>query len=77
MYQFQIETQKRLKKIRNPIRAREIYLGFFSIIQVMDRNGKWFLVGLSLSLLDAQYATERINEAIETEENSIFIDYIS
>lgn len=77
MYELEIETKNRVKKIRNPRKARDIDLGVWSIVQVMDENGKWRFVGHTMFLENAQNATEEINEAIETEENSILIDYIS
>ncbi len=74
---LEIETNKKIKKIRNPRKARDIDLGFFSIIKVMDENGKWHFVGWSMFLESAQYATKEINEAIRVKEKSILINYIS
>lgn len=40
MFELEIETNNRLKKIRGPRKARDIDLGVWSIIQVMDESGK-------------------------------------
>lgn len=77
MFELEIETINRLKKIRGPRKARDIDFGVLSIIQVMDEGGKWRFVGSTMFLEDAQLAAEKINEAIKTKESSILIDYIS
>jgi len=78
MYELEIETRKHLRKVRNPRKARAIDLGVWSIIKVMDEDGKWHFVGQTMFLADAQEATEEINKAIKEKRNSILIeDYIS
>lgn len=77
MYELEIETENRLRKIQNPRKARDIDLGILSIIQVMDGDGKWHFVGFTIFWEDAQNATEEINCAIENKESTVLVDYIS
>jgi len=73
---LEIETRNCLKKIREPRRARDIDLGFLSIIQIMDGEGKWHWIGNTLYLSNAQVAVYEINTAILRKESIVVLDYI-
>lgn len=53
MYVLEIETKNHLKKIEKPRKARDIDLAVWSIVQVMDGDGKWHFVGHTMFLEDA------------------------
>ena len=74
MYELQIITNNHLKKIRNPIKARDRDLIVRSIVEVMDGNGKWHLVGHCFYPTDASWAADDINEAIKRHKTSICLD---
>lgn len=69
MSKIEIETKNRIRKIRNPRKVRHIDLGVWSIIQVMDKEGKWHLAGHTLYYEDAQIAEIEIEDAISAKKN--------
>ncbi len=77
MYTLEIETKNHLRKIEKPRKARNIDLGVWSLVQVMDGYGKWHFVGHTMFFEDAQIATYLINEAIEKKTDSVYVDCIS
>lgn len=77
MYVLEIKTKSHLRKFQNPRKARDIDLGIWSIVQVMDGDGKWNFVGHTMFFEDAQIATYLINEAIKEQADSVCIEYIS
>lgn len=76
MYVLEIETKNHLKKIENPRKARDIDLGLWSLVQVMDGDGKWHFIGHTMFFEDAQIATYLINEAIKEKTDSVCVDCI-
>ena len=44
-YYLEIETENRLKIIKNPRKARAKDIILWCIVRVMDGNGKWHFIG--------------------------------
>ena len=75
--QLRIETNIRVKKIKNPVKARDIDLGICSIVKVLNEDNKWCFVGITPYYDNAFYAAEYINASIKNNEKSIVVDFIS
>lgn len=75
VYELEIETKNKIKRIKNPRKARVKDGIFFDILQVMDGNGKWN----TICCFVISYSTQRrivdeINKAIKEKEKVVCID---
>lgn len=76
MYKLEIETKNRLKRIRNPRKARAKDLIVRAIVEVMDENSKWHFIGHCFYEVDAEWAADDINDAIKAKEKTIDVSYL-
>ena len=75
MYELEIETKNKLKKIKNPKKARIKDIIFFDILQVMDCDGKWHVVcKCCVGVTTAQIILNDINDAIKKRQSSVYVD---
>ena len=75
MYEFEIETKNKLKRIKNPRKARMKDWILFYTLQIMDENGKWITVcNSTISDTEGYIIVQNINEAIKNHETSICVD---
>lgn len=75
MYELEIETKNKLKRIKNPRKARMKDWILFYTLQIMDENGKWITVCNSdVDDAKAYNVVQDINKAIKNHETSICVD---
>lgn len=74
MYELRVISNNRLTKIKNPIKARVRDFVIRSIVDVMDEDGNWHIVGHSSSYGYARFEKDEINRAIKEKKDTIEID---
>lgn len=71
MYVLEIETKNHIKRIEKPRKARSKDLIFRVIVQVMDGDGKWHLIGHTFYPIIAEVAVKQIDSAINDEKEYV------
>ena len=74
MYELRVISKNKLTKIKEPIKARSRDFVIRSVVDVMDEEGNWHVVGHSFFDTDARFAKDEINRAIERKRDTIEID---
>ena len=75
MYELEIETKNKLKKIKNPRKVRIKDMIFFDLLQVMDGDGIWHTICVcSVGVACGQFIVNRINHIIERRQPSVYVD---
>lgn len=75
MYELEIKTKDKLKRFKNPRKARlsNIILGY--TLQIMTDDGKWHTVCYcSVGAETGRFIVETINEAIKNRKPSVYLD---
>ena len=73
-YYLEIETENRLKIIKNPRKARAKDIILRSIVSVMDGKGRWHFIGHCFYVSDAEKAADNINNAIKNKRESVCLE---
>lgn len=74
MYELEIETNKTVKRIQDPRKAKVVDVVFTSYVKVMDGNGKWTTIGHCFLYQDAQWIADEILKAIKKKIKFIEVD---
>ena len=74
MYVLEIETNKTIKKIEAPRKAKAVDLVITTLVKVMDGEGKWHTIGKCYHLQDAEWIADDINDAIKNKKSSICVE---
>lgn len=75
MYELEIETKNKLKRIKNPRKARFRDRIFFYSIQVMTNDGKWHTIcNCSEGVATLRMVVDDINKAIKKRSLSVYLD---
>jgi len=74
MYKLEIETNKTVKRIKNPRKVDALDLIFTALVRVMDDDGKWKVIGHTFFISDAQLAAAVILQAISEEASAVVVD---
>ena len=74
MYVLEIKTNKTVKKIENPRKAKAVDIAITTFVRVMDGKGKWHIIGKSFYLIDAECMVDDINNAIKHKKPSICVE---
>lgn len=72
---FEIETKNKVRRVKNPRKARSRDLVFFTAVEVMDGDGKWIRFFCQpYSDYRLKRAVSEINRAIEEKKSYVNVD---